>query len=155
MLDIANKNFSHGDTPFKFSMHGISIGSQKWWYKRLESSIHTDPQKGKILGPSFPVWPYVILLKDISISLLLLRYSISFRSFTAVLDLLYIHRTCKYYLLERNCMYYYYCLKYLEITGFFITLSHKYTTNFVKVFFYTVSLGINWGIILHDIILLT
>lgn len=32
------------------------------------------------LGPSFPVWPYVILLKDISISLLLLRYSISFRS---------------------------------------------------------------------------
>lgn len=52
-------------------------------------------------------------------------------------------------------MYYYYCLKYVEITGFFITLSHKYTTNFVKVFFNTVSLGINWGIILHDIILLT
>lgn len=64
----------------QFLMHGISIGSQKWWYKRLESSIHTDPQKGKILGPGFPVWPYVILLKDISISLLLLRYSISFRS---------------------------------------------------------------------------
>lgn len=74
------QNFSHGDTPFKFSMHGISIGSQKWWYKRLETSIHTIPQKGKILGPGFPVWPYVILLKDISISLLLLRYSISFRS---------------------------------------------------------------------------
>lgn len=33
-----------------------------------------------ILGPRFPMWPYVILLKDISISLLLLRYSISFRS---------------------------------------------------------------------------
>lgn len=49
----------------------------------------------------------------------------------------------------------YYCLKYLEITGFFIILSHKYTTNLVKVFFNSVSLGINWGIILHDIILLT
>lgn len=48
----------------------------------------------------------------------------------------------------------YYCLKYLEITGFCIILSHKYT-NFVKVLFNTVSLGINWGIILHNIILLT
>lgn len=49
----------------------------------------------------------------------------------------------------------YYCLKYLEITGFCIILSLKYTTNFVKVLFNTVSLGINWGIILHNIILLT
>lgn len=42
----------------------------------LDTQIH---RKGKFLVPVF-LWPYVILLKDISISLLLLRYSISFRS---------------------------------------------------------------------------
>lgn len=51
-------------------------------------------------------------------------------------------------------MYYYYCLKYLEIIGFFIILLYKYIINFVKVFFYIVSFGINWGIILYDIIFL-
>lgn len=48
----------------------------------------------------------------------------------------------------------YYCLKYLEIIGFCIILLYKYIINFVKVLFNIVSFGINWGIILYNIIFL-